>query len=78
MTEPTSIIVYRNPLEYYLWNSGIIFPLIASMVVAIIAVITMDTLTRRVMPFSTYRRHSGNIAMVVAAVAMGLTLWAML
>lgn len=26
--DPQSIIVYRNPLEYALWNTGIMFPII--------------------------------------------------
>ncbi len=34
MSEPISIVVYRNPGEAALWESGMLFPIIASMVIA--------------------------------------------
>ena len=35
--EHTSIIVYRNPLEAALWESVMVFPIMAGMLVALIA-----------------------------------------
>ena len=38
MSQPHEIIVYRNPLEYQLYNSELLFPIMVSAVVAIVAV----------------------------------------
>ena len=38
MSQPQEIIIYRNPLEYKLWNSELLFPIMVSAVVAIVVV----------------------------------------
>lgn len=38
MNQPQEIIVYRNPLEYRLYNSELLFPIMVSAVVAIVVV----------------------------------------
>lgn len=30
MSSPTEVIIYRNPLEYQLYNSGILFPIMCA------------------------------------------------
>ena len=77
-SDPQSIIVYRTPLEYQLWNSGILFPLIVGMVLSVLAVILTDKLAHAVLPFRVYNRLGSGAVIVVAVATMGLTLWAML
>lgn len=78
MTDPTSIIVYRNPLEYQLWNSGLVFPIIVGMVLTGFAVVLVDKLARKCLSWKTYNKNSGIIASLSGVLAMGLTLWVML
>lgn len=39
MSQPHEIIIYRNPLEYQLWNSELLFHIMVSAVVAIVVVV---------------------------------------
>jgi hypothetical protein len=57
MSNPTEIIVYRNPAEYALWNSGMLFPIICSAVAAIVAVIVVAELTERMGAYSKLRSY---------------------
>ena len=47
MSNPTEIIMYRNPAEYALWNSGMLFPIICSAVAAVLALMLVAELTER-------------------------------
>ncbi len=38
MSQPQEIIVYRSPVEYDLYNSDLLFPIIVSAVLAVVAV----------------------------------------
>ena len=39
MSQPQEIIVYRNPVEYQLYNSELLFPLMVAAVAAVVAVV---------------------------------------
>ena len=39
MSQPQEIIVYRNPVEYQLYNSNVLFPIMVSAVVAVVVVV---------------------------------------
>lgn len=51
MNNAHSIVVYRNPLEQYLWESGLAVGIILGMVAAFVAVVSMDWLIKQ------YRRR---------------------
>lgn len=49
-----SIIVYRNPLEQQFWESGLVFPLIVFMVVAVVSIVVLTTIAKWITrPMST-------------------------
>ncbi len=39
MSQPQEIIVYRNPVEYQLYNSELVFPLMVAAVVAVVVTV---------------------------------------
>lgn len=39
MSQPQEIIVYRNPVEYQLYNSNVLFPIMVSAVVAVVVTV---------------------------------------
>lgn len=49
MSQPQEIIVYRNPVEYQLYNSDVLFPIMVSAVVCIVVVM----LTAKVQSYFT-------------------------
>lgn len=57
MSNPTEIIIYRNPAEYALWNSGMLFPIICSAVAAIITFMVVAELTERMGHNSSLRGY---------------------
>lgn len=71
LAEPQSIIVYRNPAEAALWESGLIFPLIIACVLSICAAM----LVNKVLPWNY--KYSGHLSMLAAAVVGVLTIWVM-
>lgn len=42
-----SIIVYRNPLEAMLWESGVISPIIVAMIVSVLVALVMAKIVER-------------------------------
>lgn len=70
---PTEIIVYRNPAEAALWQSGIIFPLIVTMVVSVLVALgtawLLDT-------FGLNRaKWSPAVVVIVTTAAAIFTMW---
>lgn len=39
MSQPQEIIIYRNPVEYQLYNSELVFPLMVAAVVAVVVTV---------------------------------------
>ena len=69
MSDPISIIVYRNPGEAALWESGMLFPVIASMVIAaVLTVLVVKVWEAGCDYFLNVRgkRHTDIVAMVAA------------
>jgi hypothetical protein len=66
-----SIIVYRNPLEQQIWEGGIIFPVIAGVVVFFIVFMTLEKLLRmsKLPMFVPAYTQLTNLALLVAAAA---------
>jgi len=80
MSDPTRIIVYRNPAEAALWESGMIFPIMVAMALCVLAVLVTD----KIMSYfgmNEWRRrdkfyvHAPLAAGIISAIA---TLWVML
>lgn len=71
-----SFIVYRNPLEQMFWESGLIFPLIVSLLFGFAASLLISTAFHRNVPLR-YRKYSGLVACCVAFIVIGGTLYFM-
>lgn len=61
-----SIIVYRNPAEAAFWESGMAFPLMVGIVLAVVLTIGVDKLAQRFLSRRAYREHGGTIAVITA------------
>jgi len=79
MSHPNSIIVYRNPMEQAFWESGIIFPMICAVIVAIVLALGLFKLYE-LLPWDVRRTHgvwiSNLIICLTIASAIG-TIWFM-
>jgi hypothetical protein len=79
MSRPTEVIIYRNPLEYQLYNSGILFPLICAAVVTIVLAVVLTKLAEQ---FGYYRWGVGSkfgyFPLALAFAGGGFVLWWML
>lgn len=42
MSQPQEIIVYRNPVEYQLYNSDVLFPIMVAAVVAVVVTVLVS------------------------------------
>lgn len=73
---PQSIIIYRNPLEAAFWESGILFPLIVGMVVALVMTIVVCNAWERFLP-RRMREYTGYVAIVTAVGSMLATMMLM-
>ena len=75
-----SIIVYRNPMEAKLWESGLVFPVIAGMVTAVIVALlvaqVLDVATRMKRRGFLWE-NQGNITVASAIVTMVATIYIM-
>lgn len=76
MSDPTRIIVYRNPAEAALWESGMLFPIIASTVIAAVLTVLVVKVWEAGCDFLNVRgkRHTNIVAMVAAVGIMGYSL----
>lgn len=76
MSEPISIVVYRNPGEAALWESGMMFPIIASMVIAAVLTFLVVKVWEAGCDFLNVRgkRYTNIVAMVAAVGIMGYSL----
>ena len=71
-----SIIVYRNPAEAALWESGMVFPLICGMVIGCILAYGAATFWDKQFSYGTcYRQYTGHIALVFALIGVFGTMW---
>lgn len=56
MSGPHEVIMYRNPLEYAMWNSlsesGVLFPIMVSAVVFIASVVVVSKILNRILPWN--------------------------
>ena len=77
MSHPTSIIVYRNPVEQAFWESGIIFPMICAIAVALTVAIVLSKIYER-LPWS-YRSQSwvSNLLVLLTIASAIATMWFM-
>lgn len=76
MLTPQSIIVYSNPAEAALWESGMLFPIIASTVIAAVLTFLVVKVWEAGCDFLNVRgkRHTNIVAMVAAVGIMGYSL----
>ena len=76
MSDPLRIIVYRNPGEATLWESGMLFPIIASTVIAAVLTILVVKVWEAGCDFLNVRgkHHTDIVAMVAAVGIMGYSL----
>lgn len=77
MSDPTRIIVYRNPGEAALWESGMLFPIIASTVIAAVLTVLVVKVWEAGCDFlgvQGRKRHTDIVAMVAAVGIMGYSL----
>lgn len=63
-----SIIVYRNPLEAAIWESGAIFPVIAGVVVAVIVALATNWVCEKI--FRCNSKYTANIVGVTSIAAV--------
>lgn len=79
MSSPTEVIIYRNPLEYQLYNSGILFPIMCAAVVTIVVTVVLTKIleSTRFWNFGAGRRW-GYAPLALAFLCGALTLWKML
>ncbi len=82
MSQPNEVILYRNPLEYALWNSFDIhyfFIVIVAGIVGIIAAVVADNIIDRFFRGNRLvKKHQGNIilgALVGGAFLTGWYMW---
>lgn len=57
MSDPNHVIIYRNPAEYAIWNSGMLFPIMCSAVAAIVTIMVVADLTERMGGYSKLRTY---------------------
>lgn len=76
MSDPISIIVYHNPGEATLWESGMLFPIIASTVIAAVLTFLVVKVWEAGCDFLNVRgkRYTNIVAMVAAVSIMGYSL----
>lgn len=69
MLTPESIIVYRNPAEAALWESGMVFPIIVGAVIAVTSVLivlgVLQMLSKR---FNIIDKLDPSIVAIVVAI----------
>jgi hypothetical protein len=74
MNTTQSIIVYRSPAEAMLWESGMVFPLIASLVVFVVVLVaTMKVVDSFRWKNRRTKEWVGYGVMLVAAIASVVT-----
>ena len=64
-----SIIVYRNPAEAALWESGLVFPIICGVVISVIVALLTDKLLKSVLSSRAYRTEYPGYVIAGAAIA---------
>lgn len=60
-----SVIVYRNPLEAAIWESGMVGPLLLWLVIILGLVLIQDGLFRRFIPYRIRNQNSWYIYAVI-------------
>ena len=67
-----SVIVYSNPLEAAIWESGMVAPLLLWLVIVLCLVLAQDSLFRRFIPYRIRNRHSWYIyAVIIESLVIG-------
>lgn len=69
MSDPTRIIVYRNPAEAALWESGLMFPLLASLFIGFVFALMVGGLWGALTKYMRTRNHHAGTVTVVAFIA---------
>ena len=78
MSNPTEIIMYRNPAEYALWNSGLLFPIIAAAVAAIAVAWVVGTLCSKASYGTFVHKWAGHLTIAAtSATFAGILTWLM-
>lgn len=77
MSDPTRLIVYRNPVEAAFWESGMLFPLLVSIFVGLFAAIMSAKAADAFYQWRNtphHKRRADVIATVAVVVGMSYTL----
>lgn len=80
MSDPTRIIVYRNPAEAALWESGMLFPIIASTFIGFMFAIMVGGLWTAAFRYINRNKpkrdeYSAKVTVVAFIVGMGYSLY---
>ena len=78
-----SIIVYRNPAEAALWESGLVFPLIVACVLFVICVVISQKISEFLLKrftslgWRSVNQYSTYISITTSAIITGLVIYRM-
>lgn len=82
MNVPESIIIYRNPAEKMLWESGMLWPIIVACALLFVSILlsakVMNALRPRFSRWKYYRTLEGNLPLYIGGAVFIGTLWYML
>lgn len=70
MANTQSIIVYRNPLEAQIWESGIMFPIIVAMVLTVVVSVSVAYIFKK-------SKYAANASIISGAITFGAVLYFM-
>lgn len=71
-----SIIIYRNPLEAYFWESGMMFPVVAGTILGVIAGVVAAQVWEAVITHPRWRKQSSAAAFLAGTLTMiGTMVW---
>lgn len=75
MSDPTRIIVYHNPAEAALWESGMVFPLMASAFIGFVFALMVGGLWSALTKYArTRNHHAGTVTVIAFIVGFGYSL----
>lgn len=70
MSQPHEVIMYRNPAEYAMWNSGLMFPLMCGAAVMLIVAVLLG----HILPYQ-WQRKLGWLPLIVAFLCGAGVVW---
>lgn len=79
MNNTQSIIVYRNPIEQQFWESGLLIPIMAGMIVVVLTMVVSDAIfSKFIRKYSPTFGKIMNVMLWVSIVAGGYTTYSLI